>query len=159
MLEYDSDRAGGFEPLRLVPKDTLILHGLGLDLKLRHGNRRRTQSTHRPSEQVLPVEQFALSPQCSFSGIDLKVLNEDEMWKKFDTIVKNSESNPELIKLCDGGYAFDSLSVAATSSFKPTRPCDGATSRATELCWGSKTSEISYPAHLAQPLFMHIDPD
>lgn len=47
---YDSDRASGFEPLRLVPKDNSYLPRLGLDLKLRHENRRRTQTQHRPSE-------------------------------------------------------------------------------------------------------------
>jgi 5-methyltetrahydropteroyltriglutamate--homocysteine methyltransferase len=42
------------------------------------------------ASRYLPVDQLALSPQCGFGGIDSKVLSEDEMWKKLDTIVKTA---------------------------------------------------------------------
>jgi 5-methyltetrahydropteroyltriglutamate--homocysteine methyltransferase len=42
------------------------------------------------ASKFLPLEQLALSPQCGFGGIDSKVLSEDEMWKKLDTIVETA---------------------------------------------------------------------
>ena len=42
------------------------------------------------ASKFLPVDQLALSPQCGFGGLDSKVLSEDEMWKKLDTIVETA---------------------------------------------------------------------
>jgi len=42
------------------------------------------------ASKFLPLEQTALSPQCGFGGIDSKVLSEEEMWKKLDTIVETA---------------------------------------------------------------------
>jgi 5-methyltetrahydropteroyltriglutamate--homocysteine methyltransferase len=90
LLEYDSDRAGGFEPLRLVPKDKIVVLGLvstkNSDMETVDGLKRRIDQ----ASKFLPLEQLALSPQCGFGGIDSKVLSEDEMWKKLDTIVETA---------------------------------------------------------------------
>jgi len=43
------------------------------------------------ASKYLPVNQLALSPQCGFGGIDSKVLSEDEMWRKLDTIVETAQ--------------------------------------------------------------------
>ena len=40
--------------------------------------------------KFLPLEQLALSPQCGFGGIDSKVLSEDEMWRKLNTIIETA---------------------------------------------------------------------
>lgn len=90
LLEYDSERAGSFEPLRLVPKNKIVVLGLVStknsdmetvdDLKLRIDQ----------ASKYLPVEQLALSPQCGFGGIDSKVLSEEEMWQKLDCIVETA---------------------------------------------------------------------
>ncbi len=90
LLEYDSDRAGGFEPLKFVPRDKVVVLGLVTtksselepidDLK-----RRIDQATH-----YVPLEQLAISPQCGFGGIDSKMMSEDEMWRKFDRIVETA---------------------------------------------------------------------
>ena len=91
LLEYDSERAGGFEPLRLVPKDKIVVLGLvstkNSDMESVDGLKRRIDQ----ASKFLPLEQLALSPQCGFGGIDSKVLSEDEMWKKLDTIVATAE--------------------------------------------------------------------
>jgi 5-methyltetrahydropteroyltriglutamate--homocysteine methyltransferase len=88
LLEYDSARAGGFEPLRFVPKDKVIVLGLittkSSDLEPMDELKRRIDQAAR----YLPLEQLALSPQCGFGGIDSKVMSEDEMWRKFDRIVE-----------------------------------------------------------------------
>ena len=90
LLEYDSDRAGGFEPLRLVPKDKIVVLGL---VSTKNSDMETVDNLKRRIDQAskfLPVDQLALSPQCGFGGIDSKVLSEDEMWKKLDTIVKTA---------------------------------------------------------------------
>ena len=91
LLEYDSERAGGFEPLRLVPKDKFIVLGLvstkSSDMESIDELKQRIDQ----ASKFLPLEQLALSPQCGFGGIDSKVLSEDEMWKKLATIVETAE--------------------------------------------------------------------
>jgi 5-methyltetrahydropteroyltriglutamate--homocysteine methyltransferase len=90
LLEYDSERAGSFEPLRFVPKDKIAVLGLvstkSSDLESVEDLKRRIDE----ASKFLPLEQLALSPQCGFGGIDSKVLSEDEMWRKLDTIVKTA---------------------------------------------------------------------
>lgn len=90
LLEYDSDRAGGFEPLRFVSKDKIVVLGLittkSPDLEsVDHLKRRIDQAA-----QYLPLEQLALSPQCGFGGLGSKVLSEDEMWQKLDRMLETA---------------------------------------------------------------------
>jgi 5-methyltetrahydropteroyltriglutamate--homocysteine methyltransferase len=91
LLEYDSARAGGFEPLRFVPKDKVIVLGLittkSADLEPVDELKRRIDQAAR----YLPLDQLALSPQCGFGGIDSKVMSEDDMWRKLDRIVETAE--------------------------------------------------------------------
>ena len=88
LLEYDSDRAGSFEPLRMVPQDKLVVLGLvttkSTDLEPIDELKRRIDQASR----YIPLEQLALSPQCGFGGIDSKMMSEDEMWHKLDRIVE-----------------------------------------------------------------------
>jgi 5-methyltetrahydropteroyltriglutamate--homocysteine methyltransferase len=90
LLEYDSERAGGFEPLRLVPKGKIVVLGLvstkNSDMETVDGLMHRIDQ----ASQFLPLGQLALSPQCGFGGIDSKVLSEDEMWRKLDLIVETA---------------------------------------------------------------------
>ncbi len=90
LLEYDSERAGGFEPLSFVPKDKTVVLGLvttkSAELEtLDEIERRVDQASH-----YLPLEQLALSPQCGFGGLDSKAMSEDEMWRKLDCIVETA---------------------------------------------------------------------
>jgi 5-methyltetrahydropteroyltriglutamate--homocysteine methyltransferase len=90
LLEYDSDRAGSFEPLRMVPQDKLVVLGLvttkSSDLEPIDELKRRIGQASR----YIPLEQLALSPQCGFGGIDSKMMSEDEMWRKLDRIVETA---------------------------------------------------------------------
>jgi 5-methyltetrahydropteroyltriglutamate--homocysteine methyltransferase len=91
LLEYDSERAGGFEPLRLVPKDKIVVLGL---VSTKNSDTETVDELKRRIDQAsrfLPLDQLALSPQCGFGGLDSKVLSEDEMWRKLDTIVETAE--------------------------------------------------------------------
>jgi 5-methyltetrahydropteroyltriglutamate--homocysteine methyltransferase len=87
LLEYDSERAGSFEPLRLVPKEKVVVLGLvttkSADLEPLDELKRRIEQ----ASKYLPLHQLALSPQCGFGGIDSKVMSEEEMWCKFERIV------------------------------------------------------------------------
>lgn len=90
LLEYDSERAGGFAPLRFVPKDKIAVLGLvstkDSDMETVDDLKRRIDQASR----YLPLDQLALSPQCGFGGIDSKVLSEGEMWRKLDRIVETA---------------------------------------------------------------------
>jgi 5-methyltetrahydropteroyltriglutamate--homocysteine methyltransferase len=90
LLEYDSERAGTFEPLRLVPKNKIVVLGL---VSTKNSDMETVEDLKRRIDQAgkfLPVDQLALSPQCGFGGLDSKVLSEGEMWKKLDTIVETA---------------------------------------------------------------------
>jgi len=90
LLEYDSERAGGFEPLRFVPKDKVIVLGLvstkSSDMESAEDLKQRIDQ----ASKFLPLDQLALSPQCGFGGIDSKVLSEEQMWRKLDTVVETA---------------------------------------------------------------------
>ena len=93
LLEYDSERAGDFMPLRFIPKDKIAVLGLvttkSADLESKDGLKRRIDDAAR----YLPLEQMALSPQCGFnSGGDHGLqLTEDEQWRKFERILETAE--------------------------------------------------------------------
>lgn len=90
LLEYDSERAGGFEPLRLVPKEKIVVLGL---VSTKNSDMETVDELKRRIDQAskfLSLDQLALSPQCGFGGIDSKVLSEAEMWRKLDTVVETA---------------------------------------------------------------------
>jgi 5-methyltetrahydropteroyltriglutamate--homocysteine methyltransferase len=87
LLEYDTERAGGFEPLRFVPKGVTAVLGL---VTTKTGEVESVDALKRridAASKHLSVDQLALSPQCGFaSGIAGNMLSEDEQWRKFDAI-------------------------------------------------------------------------
>ncbi|MSP37427.1 MAG: methionine synthase [Deltaproteobacteria bacterium] len=91
LLEYDTERAGGFEPLRFVPKGKIAVLGL-ITTKLGRVEsvdelRRRIDDAAR----FLPLEQLALSPQCGFaSSIRGNLLTEDEQFRKLDVMLETA---------------------------------------------------------------------
>jgi 5-methyltetrahydropteroyltriglutamate--homocysteine methyltransferase len=89
-MEYDSDRAGGFEPLRFVPRGNKIVV-LGLitsksgALETKDDLKRRIDA----AAKYLPLEQLALSPQCGFASTEEgNTLTEDEQWAKLSLCVE-----------------------------------------------------------------------
>jgi 5-methyltetrahydropteroyltriglutamate--homocysteine methyltransferase len=88
LLEYDDERSGTFEPLRLVPKGKVVV--LGLVSSKRPAIERKEDLLSRISEasRFLPLEQLAISPQCGFaSTMEGNLLTEDEQWAKLQLIV------------------------------------------------------------------------
>ncbi|WP_017547561.1 5-methyltetrahydropteroyltriglutamate--homocysteine S-methyltransferase [Salinicoccus carnicancri] len=89
-LEYDTERAGGFEPLRHVDRDDLTVI-LGL-VTSKHGKLEDKEEVKKRIDEAaeyVPLEQLALSPQCGFASTEEgNLLTEDEQWQKLEHIVK-----------------------------------------------------------------------
>jgi 5-methyltetrahydropteroyltriglutamate--homocysteine methyltransferase len=87
-MEYDTERAGGFEPLRFVPKGKHVVLGLVTSkagtLESRDDIRRRIDA----AAKFVDIDQLCLSPQCGFASTeDGNVLAEEEQWAKLRMIV------------------------------------------------------------------------
>ncbi|MBI3301277.1 MAG: 5-methyltetrahydropteroyltriglutamate--homocysteine S-methyltransferase, partial [Deltaproteobacteria bacterium] len=91
LLEYDPARAGGFEPLRFVPRGKVVVLGL---ITTKVGRVESVSELKRRIEEAaryVPVEQLALSPQCGFaSSIAGNLLSEDEQWRKLDVMLETA---------------------------------------------------------------------
>jgi 5-methyltetrahydropteroyltriglutamate--homocysteine methyltransferase len=89
-LEYDTARAGGFEPLRFLPRGNKIVV-LGL-VTTKSGTLEKKDDVRRRIEEATkfaPVDQLCLSPQCGFASTEEgNVLAEDEEWAKLRMIVE-----------------------------------------------------------------------
>ena len=87
-LEFDSDRAGGFEPLRELKGDKQVVLGLVTSksgrLEQKDDIRRRIDE----ATKYVPLEQLCLSPQCGFASTEEgNMLAEEEQWAKLRMIV------------------------------------------------------------------------
>ncbi len=88
-LEYDSDRAGGFEPLRFLPKgEKQVVVGL---ITTKSGALEKKDDVKRRIDEAaryVPHEQMCLSPQCGFASTEEgNVLAEEEQWAKLRMVV------------------------------------------------------------------------
>ena len=88
-LEYDSVRAGGFEPLRFVPRGKKVVLGLVSTktpvLEKKDDLKRRIEE----ASKYVPLENLSISGQCGFaSSVHGNSLTEDEQWKKIALIVE-----------------------------------------------------------------------
>jgi 5-methyltetrahydropteroyltriglutamate--homocysteine methyltransferase len=91
LIEYDTERAGGFEPLRFVPKDKIVVLGL---ITSKTGKLETQDYLLRRIEEAsmyIPLEQLALSPQCGFAS-DLRgnLISEDDQWRKLDLMMETA---------------------------------------------------------------------
>ena len=91
LLEYDTERAGGFEPLRLVPRGKTVVLGLitTKDPKLESQDEllRRIGQAAR----YVPLENLAISPQCGFASVAAgNLLSMDEQWRKLELVVNTA---------------------------------------------------------------------
>jgi 5-methyltetrahydropteroyltriglutamate--homocysteine methyltransferase len=88
-MEFDTERAGGFEPLRFVPKGKTVVLGL---VTTKVGQLESKDDLKRRIDQAskfLPLDQLALSPQCGFASTEEgNLLAADEQWAKLAEIVE-----------------------------------------------------------------------
>ena len=87
-MEWDTDRAGGFEPLRFLPKGKAVVLGLVTSktgvLEKKDDIKRRIDE----AAKFAPLDQLCLSAQCGFASTEEgNTLAEDEQWKKLELIV------------------------------------------------------------------------
>jgi 5-methyltetrahydropteroyltriglutamate--homocysteine methyltransferase len=88
-MEYDSDRAGGFEPLRLLPKDKTVVLGLVTTKTGRLESKDELKRRIDQAAKFAPLEQLCLSPQCGFASTEEgNTLAEEEQWAKLRMIVE-----------------------------------------------------------------------
>jgi 5-methyltetrahydropteroyltriglutamate--homocysteine methyltransferase len=88
-LEYDSARAGSFEPLRFVPKGKKVVLGLVSTktpvLEKKDELKRRIEQ----ASKYVPLEDLCISPQCGFaSSHHGNLLTEDDQWRKLALVVE-----------------------------------------------------------------------
>ena len=91
LLEYDSPRAGSFEPLRFVPKSKIVVLGLIStkvpELETIDELKRRIDA----AAKFLPLDQLAISPQCGFaSDVVGNLLSEDDQKRKLARVVETA---------------------------------------------------------------------
>ncbi|MGH6784857.1 MAG: 5-methyltetrahydropteroyltriglutamate--homocysteine S-methyltransferase, partial [Sphingomicrobium sp.] len=91
MLEYDTPRAGGFEPLRFVPKDKVVVLGLVStktpEMETLDGLQRRIEQ----ASKFIPVEQLAISPQCGFaSDVIGNLISYDDQKRKLELVAQTA---------------------------------------------------------------------
>jgi 5-methyltetrahydropteroyltriglutamate--homocysteine methyltransferase len=88
-MEFDSERAGGFEPLRFVPKGKLVVLGLVTSKSGKLESRDEIRRRIDEAAKFVPLDQLCLSPQCGFaSSEEGNVLAEEEQWAKLRMIVE-----------------------------------------------------------------------
>jgi 5-methyltetrahydropteroyltriglutamate--homocysteine methyltransferase len=90
-MEWDTDRAGGFEPLRFLPKGKTVV--LGLITSKTGGIEKKDDLKRRIDEaaKYAPIEQLCLSPQCGFASTEEgNTLAEDEQWRKLELAVETA---------------------------------------------------------------------
>jgi 5-methyltetrahydropteroyltriglutamate--homocysteine methyltransferase len=91
-MEYDSERAGGFEPLRFVPKGKTVVLGLVTSKSGMLESKDEIKRRIDEAAKFVPLDQLALSPQCGFASTeDGNTLAEDEEWAKLRMIVEVAE--------------------------------------------------------------------
>jgi 5-methyltetrahydropteroyltriglutamate--homocysteine methyltransferase len=88
LLEYESERAGSFEPLRFVPRGKTVVLGLVSsklpEMESLDDLARRIEDASR----YVPLENLAISPQCGFaSTMEGNLLTEEQQWQKLKLVV------------------------------------------------------------------------
>ena len=90
-MEFDTARAGGFEPLRFVPKGKDVVLGV---ITSKSGTLESKDEIKRridEAQKFMPLDQMCLSPQCGFASTEEgNMLTEDEQWAKLRLVVETA---------------------------------------------------------------------
>ncbi len=91
-MEYDTERAGGFEPLRLVPKGKQVVLGLVTTKTVQLESKDMLKRRIEEAAKYVDIDQLCLSGQCGFASTEEgNTLTEDEQWAKLRLIVEVAE--------------------------------------------------------------------
>lgn len=87
LLEYDTERAGGFEPLRLVPRGKTVVLGLVTTKDPKLESEESLLRRIEEAAKYVPLENLALSPQCGFASVAAgNLLSLDDQWRKLELV-------------------------------------------------------------------------
>jgi 5-methyltetrahydropteroyltriglutamate--homocysteine methyltransferase len=88
-MEFDTERAGGFEPLRFVPKGSKVVLGLVSSKTGVLEDKSFLKRQIAAAARYVPIENLCLSPQCGFSSTHHgNRLTEAEQWRKLERVVE-----------------------------------------------------------------------
>jgi 5-methyltetrahydropteroyltriglutamate--homocysteine methyltransferase len=88
LLEYDSERAGGFAPLRLVPPVKNVVLGLITTKEPRFESEEVLLRRIEEASRYVPLDHLAISPQCGFASIAAgNLISIDDQWRKLQLVV------------------------------------------------------------------------
>ncbi len=88
LLEYESERAGSFEPLRFVPRGKTVVLGLVSSKLAAMESADHLAKRIDEASKYIPMENLAISPQCGFaSTMEGNLLTEDQQWRKLALVV------------------------------------------------------------------------
>lgn len=91
-MEYDTERAGGFEPLRRVPKGKMVVLGLVTTKSGALESKDLLKRRIDEAAKFIDLDQLALSGQCGFASTEEgNTLTEEEQWAKLRRIVEVAE--------------------------------------------------------------------
>ena len=89
LLEYDTERAGTFEPLRFMPADKMVVLGLVSSKDPSLESRDYILARIEEASGYVPLENLALSPQCGFASTAAgNLLTEEEQWRKLELVAE-----------------------------------------------------------------------
>jgi 5-methyltetrahydropteroyltriglutamate--homocysteine methyltransferase len=92
LLEYDTERAGGFEPLRFVPKHKMVVIGIMSSKEPRLETVDELQRRVEEAARYIPLENLAISPQCGFaSTYQGNLVTWDDQRRKLARIVETAQ--------------------------------------------------------------------
>jgi 5-methyltetrahydropteroyltriglutamate--homocysteine methyltransferase len=90
-LEYDTGRAGGFEPLRFVPKGKKVVLGLISTKTPRLEDKDQIKRRVEQASKYVPLENLCLSPQCGFASSEVgNRLSVDDQRRKLDLVAQTA---------------------------------------------------------------------
>jgi 5-methyltetrahydropteroyltriglutamate--homocysteine methyltransferase len=91
LLEYDSERSGSFEALRLVPRNKKVVLGLITTKEPRLESQDDLRRRIDEAARYVPLENLALSPQCGFASVAAgNLLSMDDQWRKLELVVETA---------------------------------------------------------------------
>ena len=91
LFEYDTPRAGGFEPLRFLPKGKVIVLGLVSTKVPRLESPDELKRRIDQAAKFAPLDQIAISPQCGFSSdVVGNLISDDDQKRKLELVVETA---------------------------------------------------------------------
>jgi methionine synthase II (cobalamin-independent) len=88
LLEYDTQRSGGFEPLRFMPQGKTVILGLITTKEPRLESQDDLRRRIDEAARYVPLDNLGLSPQCGFASVAAgNLLSLDDQWRKLELVV------------------------------------------------------------------------